>query len=508
MPSVSFLRRLAVSAISLTAVLPAPLLAQSAPARYEPSWTSLNRHLVGSWFPQARFGIAVQFSVASVPGQSRDYARLMYLPPEPTVPNEIWVYQEKHYGHPSVFGYKDLLPYFEAKRWDPAALATTFKAAGARYVVPIATDRDNIDLFDSRHHSWNSQRFGPRRNLAADWATALRTAGLRVGFSLHNGRAWDFLRPAQGSEWEGAHADKPFDGTLTSREGTGEWWAGLDPRDLYGRPRPGNPFVALPPQPVTGPAGPDRAWQENWYKRTVDLVTQVKPDLLVFEGGLPHGEWGLRLATDFFTQAHGYRRDVANGVALVLPPTSGASASAYVTQGKRSGNGPWQAELDLARDGIRTDVPPACDAATVLGRLAETTAAGGNLLLRVALRADGTLPDDQAAVLREVGAWLEKRGPVIYGAEPGPTVRGIGLAHSFPAVRLRGNTIVFFTRWPGATAVVLEGLPMAKQIRWSNGSPALTEYNGATLRVQTPAQAPDAPLTYLELVGTDAGFVE
>ncbi|WP_404424462.1 alpha-L-fucosidase [Nibricoccus sp. IMCC34717] len=504
MLSVSLLRRFTVLAVTLTA----SLAAQNAPAGYEPSWSSLNRHLVGRWFPQARFGIAVQFSVASVPGQSRDYARLMYLPPEPTVPNPIWVYQEKHYGHPSVFGYKDLLPYFEAPRWDPAALAATFKAAGARYVVPVAIDRDNIDLFDSRHHGWNTKRFGPHRNLAADWATALRAAGLRVGFSLHNGRAWDVLRPAQGSEWEGPHADKPFDGALTSRDGTGEWWAGLDPRDLYGRTRPGNAFAPLPPQPVTGASGPDRAWQENWYKRANDLLTQVKPDLLLIEGGLPHGDWGLRLAADFFTLAHGNRRDITNGVALILPPTSGAAPAAYVAQGKRDRNGPWQAELDLARDGIRTDVPPACDAATVLARLAETTASGGNLLLRVALRPDGTLPDDQAAILREVGAWLEKKGKVIFDAEPGPMVKSAAPARTFPAVHANGNTFVFFTRWPGATTVPLEGLPPGKQARWSNGAPARVEQDGPVLRVQTPAQAPDAPLCYLELVGTDAGFVE
>ncbi|MDX2185726.1 MAG: alpha-L-fucosidase [Opitutaceae bacterium] len=490
----------------LTAVLTALAIASALPAQsseYSPDWKSLNRHLVGRWFQEARLGIIVQWGVASVPGQSRDYARLMYLPAEPTSPNPVWVYHQKHYGHPSEFGYKDLLPYWEGQRWDPKALASLFKKTQAGYVVVLATDRDNIDLFDSAHHGWNAKRFGPRRNVAVEWAEALRAEGLKVGLALNNGRAWDYLRPAQGAEWEGPFADKPFDGNETAREGETHWWRGLDPRDLYGKPRPGNAFVALPIRPVPGPSGPDARFQETWFKRAEDAIAQVKPNVLIVEGGLPHGPWGMKLAASYFGLSNRGRPDPVNGHALVLPTVAEARAESYV---KLAGSGQtvtgrgqkWLVELDLAKDGIRTDVPPVLSASDILVRLAETVSKGGNLLLRVALRSDGSLPEEQASVLEQLGGWLTRNKRAILGATAGPAITVQGGTKLF-ATRTDSAIYVIFSKWPGRAVLRVEGLGNVSRGRWNNGEEAQIGSEEGKTVIETPAKAPDDLLPVLEI---------
>lgn len=51
--------------------------------------------------------------------------------------------------------------------------------------------------------------------------------------------------------------------------------------------------------------------------------------------------------------------------------------------------------------------------------LADTISLGGNLLLDIGPRADGTIPEEQVAILKEMGRWTSKHAEAIYGSEAG-----------------------------------------------------------------------------------------
>ena len=92
---------------------------------------------------------------------------------------------------------------------------------------------DNFDNFDSTYQPWNSTNFGPHRDVLGEWAQAARKYGLRIGASDHASRAWDWLAPAHGADVTGERAGIPYDGALTAKDGTGTFWEGYDPQDLY-----------------------------------------------------------------------------------------------------------------------------------------------------------------------------------------------------------------------------------------------------------------------------------
>ena len=84
------------------------------------------------WFRDAKFGIWSHWGPQSVPRAGDWYARNMYI--EGTHQYE---HHLKQYGHPSQFGYKDIIPLWKAERFDPDALMALYVKAGAK-ILPYS----------------------------------------------------------------------------------------------------------------------------------------------------------------------------------------------------------------------------------------------------------------------------------------------------------------------------------------------------------------------------------
>ena len=93
-------------------------------------------------------------------------------------PGDIFSYHRQTYGHPSMFGFKDVIHAWKAENWDPEKLVALYKRAGAQYFVAMANHHDNFDNFDSKYQPWNSVNMGPQKDLIGGWAKAARDNGL------------------------------------------------------------------------------------------------------------------------------------------------------------------------------------------------------------------------------------------------------------------------------------------------------------------------------------------
>ena len=144
-----------------------------AEGKFEPTWESLKQYESPDWFRDAKFGIWAHWGPQCQPGSGDWYARHMYL--EGEWQNRFHI---EKYGHPSKFGFKDVIREWKAEKWDPERLVKLYKRSGARYFFAMANHHDNLDLWDSRHQPWNSVRVGPEKDLIAGWAAAARRNGL------------------------------------------------------------------------------------------------------------------------------------------------------------------------------------------------------------------------------------------------------------------------------------------------------------------------------------------
>ncbi|MHC4563831.1 MAG: alpha-L-fucosidase, partial [Planctomycetota bacterium] len=122
------------------------------PTVFEPNIQSLGLgYRAPKWFADAKFGIYAHWGPYSVSGQHEWYPRNMYIPG-----HAANLYHIERFGHPSTFGYKDMIPLWKAEQFDPDAMLDIVKRTGARYFCTCAVHHDNFDLWNSRHHKWNA----------------------------------------------------------------------------------------------------------------------------------------------------------------------------------------------------------------------------------------------------------------------------------------------------------------------------------------------------------------
>ncbi|HEY4302706.1 MAG TPA: alpha-L-fucosidase [Candidatus Didemnitutus sp.] len=407
------------------------------PGPFAPTWDSLAHYQTPEWFRDAKFGIWAHWGPQCQPEMGDWYAKWMYLG-EKTMPwsRPLEAYHDLRYGHPSEFGFKDVIHIWWAEKWDPGHLMALYKRAGAHYFMALANHHDNFDNFDSKYQPWNSTRVGPMKDLVGGWAAAARKAGLRFAVSVHASHAWSWYEVAQGADKTGPKAGVPYDGRLTAADGKGKWWDGLDPQDLYAQNHPiGNAGWEWELDPkATGPDDPrlpDAAYQLKYYNRTVDLINKYRPDMIYFDDtALPFdqiSDVGRRIAAHYYNSsvaAHGKVDVVINGKHL---DEQQKKAIVYdIERGKSAGilPLPWQTDTCLGdwhyerslyeRHAYKKSLE-------VIQMLADVVSKNGNLMLNVPLRGDGTPDDDEITVLNELGDWMDVNAEAIFGTRPWTT---------------------------------------------------------------------------------------
>lgn len=398
--------------------------------RFAPTWESLREYEVPEWFRNAKFGIWAHWGPQCVEGTGDWMARKMYLEGSPQYKHHI-----EHYGHPSEFGFKDILPLFKAERWNPDSLVAYYKSLGAEYFFALGNHHDNFDLWDSQYQPWNSQRIGPHKDILAGWAEAARKQGLPFGVSLHADHAWTWYEPAQRYDRGGARMGVPYDGTLTRADGKGKWWEGLDPQDLYAQNHPmsraswGDGMIHQQWAWGEGASIPTVEYCTNFYNRTLDVINRYHPDLLYFDvTGVPFypfSDAGLKIAAHFYNENQQRNRGKMTAVmfgkilteeqrdALVWDVEKGAPNEIMPE--------PWQSCTCLGGWHYNTSTYEKSrykSAATVVKLLVDIVSKNGNMLLSVPLRADGTFDEKEKAILDEFGAWMQINKESIVGTRP------------------------------------------------------------------------------------------
>ena len=118
-------------------------------------------------------------------------------------------YHLEHYGHPSKFGYKDIIPLWKAEKWNPEQLIALYKKAGARYFVSMGSHHDNFFLWNSKIHPWNAVQMGPKKDVVGLWQKAAKNAGMRFGVSEHLGASYHLVPERSQRRHNRAHGGSP-----------------------------------------------------------------------------------------------------------------------------------------------------------------------------------------------------------------------------------------------------------------------------------------------------------
>lgn len=401
-----------------------------APGPFEPAWDSIRKHFPGppAWFNEAKFGVFVHWG-PQASGRSGDwYARNLYREGSVAYENHL-----RNFGHPSEFGYKDVLNAWKAPRWDPVAATAAFADAGMRFMMVVGVHHDNFDLWDSTHQPWNSVNVGPKKDMIGAWAREARAHRMRFGITFHHEYTWWWWVHAFHADAAGPRAGVPYDGGLTLADGRGLWWEGLDPRLLYTIDL--REYSALlenryaPARGIFQDHQAYAAWYAEWWARRIqDAIEKYDPDMFYTDGNSPEPFSGLKSGTGFKSDAgrrvvaHFYNRSLArhgrvDGLALIKfqsgNPAVGMTAEVGVPSTIKSDQ-PWIGENPIGDWYWQ----PGCHyhAVNLVRSLLEYASRGGNYACAVPLTPEGDLEPECLAMLKDMGAWMRRNGAGIYGS--------------------------------------------------------------------------------------------
>lgn len=134
---------------------------------------------------------------------------------------------------------------------------------------------------------------------------------------------------------------------------------------------------------------------------------------------------------------------------------------------------------------------------TVVRNLVTCARDGGNYLLNIGPKPDGSIPEESVRILEAVGKWTSKYGDTIYGA-PKCNVK----SSLFADFTRKGNTLYMHTYfWPGST-VSLGGLTTKVKSAKLLPSGKNVDFKQEEFRVQftgLPEKAPEEPVSVLAI---------
>ncbi|WP_304064423.1 alpha-L-fucosidase [Pedobacter glucosidilyticus] len=392
---------------------------------FKPTWESLKNYKTPDWFRDAKFGIWAHWGPQCQPEAGDWYARNMYIQGHKQYNTHI-----EKYGHPSKFGFKDVINLWKAQNFNPEELVALYKSAGAKYFVGMAVHHDNFDLWNSKYQPWNSVNMGPKQDIVGKWALAAKKNDLHFGVSIHARSAWSWYEVAQSSDKTGPMAGIPYDGKLTAADGKGLWWEGYDPQDLYEqnhKPSPVSENRKLQGQNPGEKATP--AYNQKFYNRVLDVVNKYQPDLVYFDDyklplGMKDGRdaYGLNLVANIYNQSilrnKGNNQAIVNTKALTDTEQLALTNDLEVGTERTINPIPWQSDACIGSWHYNSNLKQYKSSKAVIEALVDVVSKNGNLLLSIPIRADGTIDDAEKKVLNEIGKWLAINGEAIYGTRP------------------------------------------------------------------------------------------
>ena len=139
-------------------------------------------------------------------------------------------------------------------------------------------------------------------------------------------------------------------------------------------------------------------------------------------------------------------------------------------------------------------------------KLVEVVSRGGNYLLNIGPRGDGSIVEFEADVLRGAGRWLSTNGEAIYGTQPQPFRQ---LDFGYATVK-PGRLYLMVRNWPAGGLLRLPGLQTPIRRAYLLGDAAKTplavEKSGPAIRVSNRVETPPVTVVVAELDG-DASVI-
>ena len=316
--------------------------------------------------------------------------------------------------------------HFDADAWMQAAVDL-----GAEYVVLVTRHHDGFALWDSEVNPHNSVRLGPKFDVVAAFAEAARRRGLRIGFYYSTA---NWIHP----DYPGAHyRDWPEDDAWESdaQRERFQAYCRAELKELFTR------YGSI-----------DYLWYDGGFPENVrdpswnEMVRELQPGILINNRNGP---------ADVTICEQGIRRETPEGR--------------------------WEACFTLNRNwGYHSLDDDYKSPLELVEMLIQTATGGGNLLLNIGPRGDGSIPEASLELARSFGQWIRSHRDLLDGAEPSE----FGWNNSALVTVADNSVFLHFSRLPEGSFCWAETETPLEAVRiWPQAKPLPFEQNGPRIRI-------------------------
>lgn len=372
--------------------------------KYTPDWNSLDSRPLPRWFDQAKVGIFIHWGVFSVPSYRSEW---FWWNLDGTKEPEFRDFVQTNYSLNAK--YQDFANQFRAELWKPQEWAKLFKRSGAKYVVLTSKHHEGFALWNTKYSwNWNSVNVGPKRDIIKEFSEALRKENLFVGLyhSLY------------------------------------EWF---NPNYLFDK---ANNFT-------TQTFSKGKTMPELY-----ELVNQFEPELIWSDGEweAPTEYWGsLEFLAWLYNESPVKDRVVVNDR---WGQGTNCNHGGYLSCADRYSPGvlqkrKWENAFTIDRStwgfSRLSNLDNYFESTEIIHEMVKTVSCGGNFLVNVGPRSDGTIDAIFQDRLIKLGNWLSLNGDAIYKSRPFKIQNDTITADVWYTTSndaKKENIYVIFSNWP------------------------------------------------------------
>ena len=363
------------------------------------------------WWRQARFGMFVHWGLYSV--AAGDWEG------KPSAGAGEWIMNDLQIP---VSQYARLAPRFNPVKFDAGQWVRLAKEADMKYIVITAKHHEGFGLFRSALTDWCVKSTPLQREPLKELAQACRQEGIKLGFYYS---IMDWHHPDYAPR-------KPWNDTVTNAPDFARYVA----------------FLKGQLRELLSGYGPvsvlwfDGQWENTWtYERGAEVdnyVRSLQPEVIVNNWvgtGLPL-QAGQRTLGDYQTPEQSIP---ANGLG------AGVDWETCMTR-----NNTWR---------FKKSDKDWKSAQTLVRNLVDCASEGGNYLLNVGPKGDGSIPDASVERLRQIGRWMKVNGEAVWGTSASPFKTPLPWGRCTTKVAGEATTLYLHVfDWPGDGELTVPGL--------------------------------------------------
>lgn len=375
--------------------------------------------------------------------------------------------------------YQQYARQFDPVKFDPDAWVRMAKEAGMKYIVITAKHHDGFAMFNSKASKWNIVDATPyHKDVLKMLAAACKKYGMRLGFYYSQAQDWNnpggaAARKVATDGWANPDSAQ-IDDYTAAHEGHWDPYQTSESMDWYMN------HIAVPQvrELLTNYGKVSVLWWDTPVHMTDEYAKKLQA-LLKLQPGIITNDRLKRpdFPGDYMTPEQHIPESAIHGKDFEVCMTMNG------TWGYKSYDDHWKSVKTLVRN------------------LIDIASKGGNYLLNVGPKADGTFPQQSVDILKGMGQWMKVNGEAIYSTQKSPLPP---LAWGRCTMKKQGgNTVLYLSvfDWPVDGKLMVPGVnnEVLSASLLANGKKLKTEAGNDGLQIHVPSESPDSIASVIKL---------